>query len=118
MGLDMYLYKMPQGDKDQEYQVKYWRKANAIHRWFTQDHEKDNCTEFPKTIEDIKRLHHMCVTSLKKKEPVLETSSGFFWGSTEYDGWYWEDIQETADALEVIISHHEEGDEYFYYAWY
>ena len=118
MGLDMYLYKLPQGDKNHEYEVNYWRKSNAIHRWFTQDAEEDNLTEFPKTIEDIKRLYHLCARSLKQKEPVLETGDGFFWGSTKYDEWYWEDIQETVDALEVIIKHLEEGDEYYYYAWY
>lgn len=118
MGLDMYLHKLPQGDKDQSFKVMYWRKANAIHRWFTQDAEEDNCVDFNKTVEDLKRLHSMCVNSIKNKEPILETGSGFFWGSTDYDEWYWEQLQETADNLEVIISHHEDGDEYEYSAWY
>lgn len=118
MGLDMYLYKLPQGDKNQEQQVMYWRKSNAIHRWFTQDAKEDNTTEFSKNIEDIKRLQGMCANSFNKKEIVLETSSGFFWGSTSYDDWYWEDIKETAESLENVINDHEEGDEYVYYAWY
>ena len=118
MGLDMYLYRLPQGDKDQEQEVKYWRKASAIHRWFTQDAEEDNCVEFSKTIEDVERLHRMCTNSLNKKEPLLETGSGFFWGNTDYDDFYWEDIKETAESLEDIINEHEEGDKYLYYAWY
>lgn len=118
MGLDMYLYRLPDGDKDQEQKVMYWRKANAIHRWFTQGDTEDNCKEFSKTIEDIKRLQSMCAKSLEKKEPALETGSGFFWGSTDYDDWYWEDIKETAESLQSVIDNHEEGDEYTYYAWY
>ncbi len=54
----------------------------------------------------------MCVDSVENKEPILETGSGFFWGNTDYDEWYWNELQATADAIEVIIRHHEEGDTY------
>jgi len=118
MGLDMYLHRLPQGDRDQEQRVMYWRKASAIHRYFTKDAKEDNCIDFPKTIEDIQALRLLCINSIEEKEPLLETGSGFFWGSTEYDSYYWEDLQDTADAMEAIISEHQEGDTYEYSAWY
>ena len=78
MGLDMYLHKLPQGDRDQEQRVMYWRKANAIHRWFTQDTKEDNCVDFPKTIEDIQRRFGVCVlTLLNKKNHCLKQALVF-----------------------------------------
>ena len=34
MGLDMYLTLKRKGHDDEE--VGYWRKANAVHRWFSE----------------------------------------------------------------------------------
>jgi len=118
MGLDMYLHKLPKGDKEQSYEVCYWRKANAIHHYFTKDAEEDNCVEFTVNVDDLTTLKNMCLKSLKNKEPLLETASGFFWGGTDYDDYYWDMLSSTADDIEVILSHHTEGDTYEYYAWY
>lgn len=36
-------------------------------------------------------------------EQLLPTQSGFFFGGTEYDEWYYEDIRRTRDRLQAII---------------
>lgn len=38
-----------------------------------------------------------------KAKELLPTQSGFFFGSTDYDKWYWRDLEYTMDKLEVIM---------------
>lgn len=41
---------------------------------------------------------------------LLPTQGGFFFGGTDYDQWYWEDLQYTKDVLDRILGCVEEGD--------
>jgi hypothetical protein len=43
---------------------------------------------------------------------LLPSSSGFFFGSTEYDQWYFQDIEETIKILEPEINNTEDEFEY------
>lgn len=36
---------------------------------------------------------------------LLPSQSGFFFGSTDYDDWYIEDLKETVKALKPIVEH-------------
>lgn len=36
-------------------------------------------------------------------EELLPTTSGFFFGSTDYDQWYYSDVKWTADQLDLIL---------------
>lgn len=51
-------------------------------------------------------------------EELLPTEAGFFFGSTDYDEWYYQQIVETIPVLEKIISEHNDAYdmEYSYYA--
>ena len=131
MGLDMYLFRVKREalenptynmDKDGE-KVMYWRKANAIHRWFTEGYPNDNLEYLECELDKLQILKRHSQEDIDNKdnesyEPHLTTSSGFFWGSTAYDEWYYKDLQETVDKITELEQEHEEGDEYFYYAWY
>lgn len=46
----------------------------------------------------------------------LPTSSGFFFGSTEYDAWYLEDIRKTKEMLEEELKTLD-GDFYYHASW-
>lgn len=73
MGLDMYLYKTsktvcPHCGKEIKNsttteQVAYWRKANAIHKWF-EDHCADgnieNCADYYVSKEQLEELLNTC----------------------------------------------------------
>jgi len=51
-----------------ETESMYWRKANAIHKWFVdnvQDSE-DDCWEYYVSHEQLQRLHNLCKTVLDK----------------------------------------------------
>ena len=91
----------------------YWRKANAIHAWFVdnvQDGE-DECNEYYVSYEKLKELRDLCLKVIKEKKPeLLAPRSGFFFGSTEPDEYYYNELQRTADEIEKL----NEGDSYYY----
>lgn len=169
MGLDMYLTRKkfiwskdrknitisgldisdPEEIKEISFEAGYWRKANAIHKWFVdniQDGE-DDCKEYYVSIEDMKRLLDTVNKVLKAsklvkariqvgtqwtkekgEEPIMEdgymienpevamellpTESGFFFGSTDYNNYYIDDLKETKKILDKALKNTE--DDYYY----
>ena len=87
--------------------VAYWRKANEIHRWFVENCADgvDDCQPVYVDGSQLKLLLDMCKEVLEdhsKAEEVLPTQSGFFFGSTEYDEWYFKDLEKTVKMLEGL----------------
>lgn len=87
----------------------YWRKANAIHNWFIEEcaDGKDEGQNVYVPKDKLQELVDLCVQVLNephRAEELLPTTSGFFFGSTEYDEWYIEDIKHTKESLERVIS--------------
>jgi hypothetical protein len=148
MGLDMYLYKKNyiwQGDwikpeAKQEVVVKkggeidkkikpekvkyvveeagYWRKANAIHRWFVDNVQEgnDNCGNYYVSRDTLEELLELCkkvVADNSLAETLLPTQSGFFFGGTEYNEWYFEDVINTIKILEECLED-ENADDFEY----
>jgi len=145
MGLDMYLYARQMafnGFKNQDLynklvqeapfaldtatlqvQVAYWRKANQIHKWFV-DHVqdgKDDCEEYRVTRDQLQLLVDNCKLVLMNKEEaktLLPRQEGFFFGSYEYDEYYWFDIQDTIEQLEKVLNEYpEEWDFQYQSSW-
>lgn len=127
MGLDQSLMRKVNNGKDVE--EIYWRKANFVHKFFFDrafDEDdyvfgEDNCVPMPANIYVLEELLSLCkeVMADKKEAPyLLPTMSGFFFGSTEYNDWYWDDVQYTIDNLEALLKRATEDDEFYYYAWY
>lgn len=100
-----------------EEEVGYWRKANAIHKWFVdnvQDGE-DDCREYYveweqleellKICKDVKALHENKEEGIDEQTPetLLPTQSGFFFGGTDYDEYYFQDIKDTIKILEPLV---------------
>jgi F0F1-type ATP synthase gamma subunit len=102
MGLDMWLHRNGE-------EVGYWRKANAIHKWFvdnTQDGE-DNCQESNVSIEQILVLYNLCKKVIKNPEKhgeLLPMQEGFFFGSTEYSDYYLEYVKDTKKILKKCLN--------------
>jgi hypothetical protein len=97
------------GAQEVKFRVAYWRKANAIHKWFVDNVQGgvDECQEAWVSREQLQQLLDICkeiVESPKKGDTLLPTQSGFFFGSTEYDEWYMSDIRFTAERLEKILT--------------
>lgn len=92
-----------------EFELVYWRKANAIHRWFVENVQggKDDCGKYPVTREDLKKLLKVIEEVLEnrdKAEELLPTQEGFFFGSTKYDRRYFKELKWTAEKLRKLIN--------------
>ena len=103
----------------------YWRKANAIHKFFvdTCADGVDNCQETYVSVENLQELLGRCKEVLENRDlasEILPSQSGFFFGSTEYDEWYFDDLERTVKTLEKIIPQiesHSDWDIYYCASW-
>lgn len=91
--------------------VAYWRKANAIHDWFVQNVQdgSDDCKTYHVPREKLQELEELCRRVVQSGDPevaaeLLPTASGFFFGGTEYDEYYFEQIDWTAKRLAEILT--------------
>lgn len=119
--------------------VGYWRKANAIHRWFVENVQDgvDDCDYYEVSKEKLEELLEICttikdrckmekgyikngetlkdgmwcpimeegeyITNPEVAEELLPTTSGFFFGSTDYNQWYMDDIEDTIGILTKVL---------------
>ena len=102
------------------FEVAYWRKANHIHDWFVKNvqNEEDDCGEYYVTKSDLENLKDVCNLVLadhSKAEELLPTCSGFFFGGTDYDEYYFNDIIHTVKMLEKALELLEKYRFSFYY---
>ena len=91
-----------------EFEVIYWRKANAIHQWFVENVQKgvDDCGEYYVTFEQLQELLDLVNKVIENPEKALEllpTQKGFFFGGIEYDGCYFEDLKQTQRELKEVF---------------
>jgi len=120
MGLDMMLYrKSESGRLGESNEVMYWRKANAIHDWFVQNVQNgmDECEPHDVTVAQLTELRDLCASVVDNPDladNLLPTASGFFFGSTEYDEWYFDNIARTLNELDDLLAEAAE-DEMFVY---
>jgi hypothetical protein len=103
-------------------QVAYWRKANAIHKFFVNlANGKDECQNIYVSRKNLQELVNRCSVILadkdvEKAKELLPSQSGFFFGSTEYDEWYFKDLEHTQEVLSKILSDAPEDWEFDYRA--
>lgn len=143
MGLDMYLnakqylseydseekvlgesiaesVKSPFGPvKEITVEAGYWRKANAIHKWFVDNCQRgvDECQETYVDREDLGKLLAVVNQVLDDNSlasELLPPQSGFFFGSTEIDEYYIEELKYTKELLEKILSSSDDKWEFYY----
>lgn len=117
MGLDMYIFRCqdynlnnPEHKYENADKAAYWRKVNCVHAWFIRNYanEIDNCEPIDISLENLTDLKHLCIGLLHKCDPqeaevYLPTQSGFFFGSTLYDEYYWDDLRDTLQQINLIL---------------
>lgn len=106
-------------------EIGYWRKANAIHKWFV-DHVQDGVDECQRSEVDIAQLLALkvtCETVLADPDvagDLLPPTSGFFFGSDQIDEWYFEDLKNTIKIIDNIVKVHDQLEgawiDYYYQA--
>lgn len=83
----------------------YFRKVNFIYEYY-RNLLVDECCKVSK--DDIKALIDTCEDVLKHKgdedyaKLYLPTTGGFFFGSTDYDDWYWKDVKNCLTQMKKL----------------
>ena len=95
----------------------YWRKQNQIHRWFVENIQNgtDDCGEYYVSKDALASLLELCEKVKADNalaDELLPGASGFFFGGTEYDEWYFNGIDNTIDILKEALE--DENGEYLY----
>lgn len=103
-------------------EVGYWRKANQIHAWFVENiqHGVDECQEVYVPRTELVTLRGICDTVLKdrsKAAELLPTQTGFFFGSTEYDEGYFQDLIDTIKIIDVALTLSQDWDFTYHSSW-
>lgn len=99
----------------------YWRKQNQIHRWFVENVQKgiDNCGDYYVNKSQLETLLELCQkvkADNSLADELLPGASGFFFGGTEYDEWYFDGIDNTIDILKEALEN-EDADYYYSSSW-
>lgn len=127
-------------DSNDKPEIMYWRKANAIHNWFVENVQNgvDDCDYYEVSIDQIYDLMDRCgkiLSTIPKLENILNseeydyvfptkvvetaqeilpTTSGFFFGDTNYNYFYFKEILDTYNELKKLAEDFN-SEKYFYY---
>lgn len=84
-------------------EVAYFRKVNFLMEYF--EYEGNN--EYKEITEgEVDELVYRCECVLEnheKAEELLPTTCGFFFGSTDYDEYYFTDVEDVRDKFAQIL---------------
>jgi len=108
-------------------QIGYWRKFNALHHWFVENCAEgvDECQQIRVNTHDLRVL----LETLKEvdnaikegnertMEMLLPPSSGFFFGSTNLDDYYKDEVRRTIPIIEEAINEGEQEEFYYQASW-
>ncbi len=87
----------------------YWRKSNAIHKWFVDNVQDgtDDCGYYDVSREQLEQLLAVIEEVLADRDKaatLLPPKAGFFFGSKDVDEWYWQDLENTRDRLAKLLA--------------
>jgi hypothetical protein len=111
-------------------EAMYWRKANQVHKWFVEHPQGgiDDCGYHPVGVNHLVDLQERVTQILdglvmptnnkffngdnnwmapsvneSTARKLLPATSGFFFGSTDYNKWYFDDLRETKKFLRKVL---------------
>jgi hypothetical protein len=123
MGLAAYL-EIQKNGKGEKFEIGYWEKANAIHKWFV-DHvqngkddnssyevSKEQLDQLLKDCRKVRAAYHGRLNKIIKR--ILPTKSGLFFGNTKYNSGYLDDIEQTIKILESALEMYKSEHKFYY----
>jgi hypothetical protein len=100
-------------------QAGYWRKFNALHGWIVENCAGgiDECQKISLSRQDLQDLLdtlNIVSSDYDRAEELLPPTAGFFFGSTEVDEYYIQEVERTKAIIEELIN--EDVEECYYQA--
>ena len=120
MGLDLYFHRVKRKE------IGYFRKVNFLVAFFEKrGYDRHSYSDWQVQLDDAQDLLRICNEVLKdhsKAEELLPTTGGFFFGNTDYDEVYFDDVRKVKEFCEnTLIPQLENLDEdstiEFYASW-
>lgn len=96
----------------------YYRKVNFLYAFFAEALTDEQCVVTKHDVETIISHCKEVLADHSLAEKLLPTQSGFFFGSTDYNEWYFKDVE---DVLEKFTKYLEGWDDdtigWVYFSW-
>ena len=92
----------------------YFRKVNFVYRYFEPYLEDECCFVTKAQMEDLVERCNKVLADNSLAEELLPTQSGFFFGSTDYDEWYFDDVEDCKRQFSKILKRFNEDTDIFY----
>lgn len=109
MGLDLFF------SRRSERYIGYFRKVNFLVKYFeNKGFDVENQTPLDISKEEIEELIDRCEKVLQNNDlakELLPTMSGFFFGSTDYDEYYFDSVKEVLEYCKTLLPMFDELDE-------
>jgi hypothetical protein len=90
----------------------YFRKVNCIYAYFQDRLEEEVCEVTKEDVIDIKERATKILAAHNQEtaQELLPTQAGFFFGSTDYDEWYYYDMKEILKEFGELLMRWKEDD--------
>ena len=85
-------------------EVAYFRKVNFLIPFFGYEENCSNIEIDKYQVEDLIEACKEVLANHDKASFFLPTQAGFFFGSTDYDDWYFDDVQNVKEKFEEILA--------------
>lgn len=96
----------------------YYRKVNFLYAFFAEALTDEQCVVTKHDVETIISHCKEVLADHSLAEKLLPTQAGFFFGSTDYNEWYFKDVE---DVLEKFTKYLEGWDDdtigWVYFSW-
>jgi hypothetical protein len=102
VGLDLYIEKVSRKE------LAYFRKVNFLIPFFEGffNTEIENLEDLELTKESVEELRDRCERVLNDRtlaKDLLPTQGGFFFGSINYDKYYYDDVVDVLDNCNALL---------------
>lgn len=114
MGLDIFFYKLQK--------TNYFIKYNFLYGFFEKREgwceEPRICIIYKEDIEELVKRLKTVNDDHSKAEELLPTNDGFFFGSLDYDEYYFECINNCLNEMEILLRTMDEHSKMMvYFSW-
>lgn len=97
----------------------YFRKVNFVYNFFSNKLEDECCFADKSDIEELISRCDKVLADHSLAQELLPTRSGFFFGSTDYDNWYFNDVKDCRKQMKSLLRKYNEDTDviYFIMSW-